>query len=189
MGVGAAPLMQDVEAVRAIKDKAALAEFMGRSTGTFGISLVGTDISSDPNFPDRTVLSVGQDGVGLPDRDYYLKDGFKKQRDAYAAYVERTFKLIGDPDPGGSAQAVIAFETAAATARRVSAHPPSAGEKRENASPPVLSSAAAAPASSQATMAARRAREDGPPWGESEHASGTPRPPRAARRRRVARLP
>ena len=114
--LGSAPLMRDVEAVRALPDKAALAGFMGHSTGTFGISLIGNDISADPNFPDRTVLGVGQDGIGLPDRDYYLKDGFKKQRDAYAAYVERTFKLIGDPDPAGSAQAVLAFETAAATA-------------------------------------------------------------------------
>lgn len=113
--LGATPLMHDIEAVRALPDKAALAAFMGRSTGTFGISLLGTAVFADPNFPERTVFGVGQDGIGLPERDYYLKDGFKKQRDAYAAYVERTFKLIGDPDPAGSAQKVLAFETAAAT--------------------------------------------------------------------------
>ena len=113
--LGAAPLLRDVALVRVLPDKAAFARFMGRSTGTFGISLVSADISADPNFPTRTAFGVGQDGIGLPERDYYLKDTFKRQRDAYQAYIERTFKLIGDPDPAGAAKAVMAFETAAAT--------------------------------------------------------------------------
>ena len=113
--LGAAPLMHDIAAVRALPDKAAFVRFMGRSTGTFGISLASADPSADPRFPDRTALYVGQDGLGLPERDYYLKDSFKPQRDAYHAYIERTFAQIGDPDPAGSARAVMAFETAAAT--------------------------------------------------------------------------
>jgi putative endopeptidase len=113
--LGAAPLLHDIAQVRALPDKAAFARFMGRTTGTFGDSLVSADISADPNFPTRTVLGVGQSGLGLPERDYYLKDTFKKQRDAYQAYIERTFALIGDADPAGSARAVMAFETAAAT--------------------------------------------------------------------------
>ena len=113
--LGAAPLMKDIAEVRGLADKAAFARFMGRSTGRFGISLISADISADPKFPTRTVLGVGQSGLGLPERDYYLKDTFKRQRDAYQAYIERTFKLTGDADPAGSAAKVIAFETAAAT--------------------------------------------------------------------------
>ena len=113
--LGAVPLMHDIAAVRALPDKAAFARFMGQSTGRFGSSLVSADISADPKYPTRTVLGVGQSGLGLPERDYYLKDTFKRQRDAYQAYIERTFTLIGDPDPAGSAKAVMAFETAAAT--------------------------------------------------------------------------
>ena len=113
--LGAAPLMRDIAEVRGLADKAAFARFMGRSTGRFGTSLVGADISADPKYPTRTVLGVGQDGLGLPERDYYLKDTFKRQRDAYQGYIERTFKLTGDADPAASAKAVMAFETAAAT--------------------------------------------------------------------------
>ena len=113
--LGAVPLMKDIAEVRGLADKAAFARFMGRSTGRFGISLISADISADPKFPTRTVLGVGQSGLGLPERDYYLKDTFKRQRDAYQAYIERTFKLTGDTDPAGSAAKVMAFETAAAT--------------------------------------------------------------------------
>ena len=36
--------------------------------------------------------------MGLPDRDYYLLDKYKPQRDAYRAYIERTLELIGDAE-------------------------------------------------------------------------------------------
>ena len=67
--LGAAPLLRDVALVRALPDKAAFARFMGRSTGTFGISLVSADISADPNFPTRTAFGVGQAKLGEPRQD------------------------------------------------------------------------------------------------------------------------
>lgn len=60
-------------------------------------------------------LFLGQAGLGLPDRDYYLKDTFKPQRDAYRAYIERTFTM-GQPEPAKAADAVMAFETEVAKA-------------------------------------------------------------------------
>ena len=47
----------------------------------------------------------------MPNRDYYLKPQFKPQRDAYRAYIERTFKAIGQPNPAAAADRVMAFET------------------------------------------------------------------------------
>ena len=48
-------------------------------------------------------LYLYQAGLGLPNRDYYLKPEFKPQREAYRAYIERTFKTIGNPNPAAAA--------------------------------------------------------------------------------------
>ena len=66
---------------------------------------------ADPDTPTVNVLWLGQGGIGLPDRDYYLNDSFKPQREAYRAYIARTMKMIGNPDPEKAADAVLAFET------------------------------------------------------------------------------
>ena len=57
-------------------------------------------------------LFLGQAGIGLPDRDYYLTATFKPQLDAYRAYVERTLTMIGYAAPAKNADAVLAFEKA-----------------------------------------------------------------------------
>ncbi len=109
--LGTKPLMADIAAVAAIKDKSEMARFMGASQGSFGASIVGGGPYADPDTPTVNVLWLGQGGIGLPDRDYYLNDSFKPQRDAYRAYIARTIKMIGNPDPEKAADAVLAFET------------------------------------------------------------------------------
>lgn len=103
--------MADIAAVAAIKDKSEMARFMGASQGSFGASIVGGGPYADPDTPTVNVLWLGQGGIGLPDRDYYLNDSFKPQREAYRAYIARTMKMIGNPDPEKAADAVLAFET------------------------------------------------------------------------------
>jgi putative endopeptidase len=66
-------------------------------------------------------LYLYQSGLGMPTREYYLKPEFKKQRDAYRAYVERTFKAIGNPNPAAAADRLLAFETEIAKASWASA--------------------------------------------------------------------
>ena len=109
--LGTKPLMADIAAVAAIKDKSEMARFMGASQGSFGVSIVGGGPYADPDTPTVNVLWLGQGGIGLPDRDYYLNDSFKPQRDAYRAYIARSMKMIGNPDPEKAADAVLAFET------------------------------------------------------------------------------
>ena len=109
--LGTKPLMADIAAVAGIKDKSEMARFMGASQGSFGASIVGGGPYADPDTPTVNVLWLGQGGIGLPDRDYYLNDSFKPQREAYRAYIARTMKMIGNPDPEKAADAVLAFET------------------------------------------------------------------------------
>jgi putative endopeptidase len=114
--LGAKPLMADIAAVQVIKDRTEMARFMGASQGAFGVSIVGGGPYADSNDPTRNVLWLGQGGIGLPDRDYYLNDSFKPQRDAYRAYIVRTMKMIGDPAPEKAADTILAFETEIAKA-------------------------------------------------------------------------
>jgi putative endopeptidase len=108
------PLQADAKRVAAIADKDAFARFMGETNGAFGITLISAGVGPDPAHPAMNTLFLGQAGLGLPDRDYYLTPTFKPQLDAYRAYVERALGLIGDPEPAKHADAVLAFETAVA---------------------------------------------------------------------------
>lgn len=110
-GLAAKPLMADIAAVAAIKDKSAMARFMGGTQGTFGSTIVSGGPYADTADPTVNVLWLGQAGIGLPERDYYLNDSFKPQRDAYRAYIARTMKMVGNADPEKAADAIMAFET------------------------------------------------------------------------------
>jgi putative endopeptidase len=105
------PLRRDLERVAAIATKDDFTAFMGETNGTFGSTLFGPFVAPDPAHPEINTLFLGQAGLGLPDRDYYLKDTFKPQRDAYRAYLERTFTMTGYPEPAKTADAVMALET------------------------------------------------------------------------------
>ena len=109
--VGIAPLKRDLVAIKAIRTKAQFARYMGVTNGRFGSSVVDMGVSSDTANPNLNVLYLGQGGLGLPEREYYFADQFKKQRDAYRAYIVRTMTMLGYANPAGAADAIIAFET------------------------------------------------------------------------------
>ena len=74
----------------------------------------------EPDFKNSTQMIAGldQSGLGLPDRDYYLKTDAKSVaiRTAYLAHVQKMLQLLGDtPDAAAKeAQAVVSVETAMA---------------------------------------------------------------------------
>ncbi|MGR4862987.1 M13 family metallopeptidase [Caulobacter sp. LARHSG274] len=108
------PLKADLAAIAAIRTKTAFAQALGRAHGGFGADIFSLDIYPDAKNPEVNILYIGQSGLGLPDRDYYLTDGFKPQLAAYAAFVERALKMAGYADPAKAAAEVVAFETAIA---------------------------------------------------------------------------
>ena len=74
-------------------------------------AIAGLFIDSDLKAPERYAVYLNQSGLGLPDRDYYLKPEFAAQRQAYADYATQLLTLIGWDDPAGAAARAIAFET------------------------------------------------------------------------------
>jgi putative endopeptidase len=111
--LGIKPLTAGLARLRAINNKTAFARFMGTIQGRFGTALVAMDIEADTADPTLNVLFVDQDGLGMPDREYYLNPQFDKNRTAYKAYLARTLKVLGYGNPR-AATAVYAFEEAIA---------------------------------------------------------------------------
>lgn len=108
--VGLAPLKRDLAALNAIKTKAQFARYMGTTNGRFGSAVVDIGVDADTANPELNVLYLGQGGLGLPEREYYFGDQFKKQRDAYHAYIARTMKTLGYANPEAAADTIIGFE-------------------------------------------------------------------------------
>jgi putative endopeptidase len=106
----AAPLQQDLNDIKAIASKADMVRLMGRSQFGFGSSVFKLGVIPDLKGPKVYTAALIPSGMGLPDRDYYLTDKFKKQRDEYSAYIARTLKMINWPDADQAAAAILAFE-------------------------------------------------------------------------------
>jgi putative endopeptidase len=113
---GAAPIAADLAAIAAAKTKADLAALMGRANDGFMPSIFAASISEDLKAPTRYAVYVGQAGLGLPDRDYYLDPGFAAKKSAYQAYVAKMLGLAGWPDPASAAKSIVAFESDIAAA-------------------------------------------------------------------------
>ncbi|MDP2118105.1 MAG: M13-type metalloendopeptidase [Brevundimonas sp.] len=112
----ARPLQPYLAAIRAANTHDAMAVYMGQTQGRVGASIFGTGISIDQKAPTRYVVSTGQSGIGLPNRDYYLDARWAQQKVLYQAYVARMLEMIGWENPTAAAEAIVAFETRLAEA-------------------------------------------------------------------------
>src|SRR5436190_5429325 len=117
---GRAPLAPDLQRVDAIKDKNDIPAVAGH------LQTVGTDVffgfGAAPDFKDASqyILIYAQGGLGLPDRDYYLKDDADatKLRGEYEKHVAKMMQLGGETaaQAAATAKSVLAIETTLARA-------------------------------------------------------------------------
>jgi putative endopeptidase len=107
------PELNDVKNAKTRDDFAAL---MGRTTTDFEFSLFNPIIDVDLKDPKKYAFYLGQAGIGLPDRDYYLKPDFTGQKTAYQNYVTTILKLLNWTDPDKTAKEIVEFETKIAEA-------------------------------------------------------------------------
>jgi len=112
----AAPIAGELDAIRSAASAADLAVLMGRARGGFGPSLFAVAVSPDEKDPTHYAVYASQSGLGLPDRDYYLRDAFKSQLAQYRDYAARLLDMIGWADASRRAEDVVAFETRIAEA-------------------------------------------------------------------------
>jgi putative endopeptidase len=115
---GLAPVKPWLDEIDAVKTPAQLARVMGRLQG---VSSTGLELAVYPDAKEPGIYRAltWQDGLGLPDRDYYLKDDerFVKAREAYLVYLEKLFALSGDAAAAEHAKTVYALEKRMAEAQ------------------------------------------------------------------------
>jgi len=116
----ASPLQPGLEAIAKMNSIRELAELVAGEHLNGASTLF--EFGSNQDFEDssRVIAFATAGGLGLPDRDYYVKDepNMREIREKYAAHVTRMFQLLGD-DPNtaaNEAQTVMAMETALAKA-------------------------------------------------------------------------
>ncbi|MEO8216550.1 MAG: M13-type metalloendopeptidase [Acidobacteriota bacterium] len=112
----AKPVQPLLDAIRKAKTRDDMAAIMGATSRGFGSSFFSGGVSDDAKHPDRYAFYMGQSGLGLPDREFYLRDKFKEQKDRYTKYVADMLGLAGWDDPDKSAGEVVAMETKIADA-------------------------------------------------------------------------
>ena len=115
--LGARPLQGDLAKIKAAATHEKLAALMGDKDVPVD-GLFRAFVSPDAKNPSRYTVNMGSGGIGLPDKDYYLKDTpqFLAARAAYKQYMVKMLTLVGWNDPQGSADAVMAMETQMARA-------------------------------------------------------------------------
>jgi len=70
-----------------------------------------TMVAADDKASTTNVTILDSDGLGLPDRDYYVKPEFKDKLDGYTAHVGKMLALAGVAKPEAAAADVVALET------------------------------------------------------------------------------
>jgi len=79
----------------------------------------GFYVGQDDKNPDRYVAQMGQSGIGMPDRDYYLSTDAKivATRAQYLTHLTNVLTLAGQPGAAARAKAILAYETGIARAQ------------------------------------------------------------------------
>ena len=117
---GSAPLRAEIAELTAFTDAAGLARALGTAERRGIKTPFDFGIGVDDKNPDVYLAALGQGGLGLPDRDYYLKDNaqFTAARAMYKANVAKMLTLAGYPDPAGNAERIYALEVEIAKVHR-----------------------------------------------------------------------
>ena len=115
-GLGAAAIAPELDAVRKARTHGDLAALMGRTNTDFEGALFNLGVDVDLKDPKRYAVYISQGGLGLPDRDYYLKSDFARQKAAYRDYAATLLELAGWKKPKQAAAKVVGFETRIARA-------------------------------------------------------------------------
>jgi endothelin-converting enzyme/putative endopeptidase len=112
---GLTPLRDQLARIDGLTHKAELAAGLA-ALHAIGVNvLFGFDSGADDDDPAHDIAQLTAGGLGLPDRDYYLKDDAKsvELRGQYRAHVARMLALLGTEQAAAEADAdgIIAFET------------------------------------------------------------------------------
>jgi putative endopeptidase len=112
--LGLAPLAGELAKVAEIKDKNEIPALMARFSKLGANAPFDFAIHQDNKDSTKYVADIVQGGLGMPDRDYYLKADDAKLsavKAKYQIHVEKMLALAGDKDAAANAKAIVELET------------------------------------------------------------------------------
>jgi predicted metalloendopeptidase len=118
--LGTKPLAGELHRIAALKDKKGLPALMAHLS-QIGVSTpYGIGVAQDARESTKYAAHIRQSGLGMPDRDYYLKLDDKRMLETRAKYEQHIAKILtlaGDKNADAKAKAIVAFETDIAKAQ------------------------------------------------------------------------
>jgi len=114
--LGLKPLQAEFAAIDAAKDMNALPTLMAHMNAIGAGAPYGLGINLDARNSTQYAVILFQGGLGMPDRDYYLKDDVKLKdaRASYRAHIEKMLGMAGESKAAEHAAAILNLETSLA---------------------------------------------------------------------------
>ena len=112
--LGVKPLASELQRIRTLKDKKGVPNLVAHLSKIGVATPYGIRVGQDARASTKYATYIGQGGLGMPDRDYYLKLDDKRMaetRAKYEAHVARILTLAGEKNAAEQAKAIVAFET------------------------------------------------------------------------------
>ena len=111
--LGYKPLNGELAKIRGLKDKKSVPAMVAHLSKIGVATPYGMRVGQDARESTRYAVYVGQSGLGLPDRDYYLKDEPRLVdiRAKYLKHIETMLTMVGRKDAAAAAKDIVAFET------------------------------------------------------------------------------
>jgi len=118
---GISPIQPDLSAIDKLQDRTALLSYLGQLSGRMmGTFFFNSGSAQDPGDSSQMIAEVGAGGLGLPDRDYYVKTDAKSEetRQKYLAYITKLLTLNGESSAQAATDAtsILRIETTLAKA-------------------------------------------------------------------------
>jgi putative endopeptidase len=110
--LGLTPVRASLDTISGARTHEDIARIMGRPDMPVRTP-IREGVTVDQKNPDRYIISVSQGGLGLPERDYYLKDDPKlvEIRVKYHAHIVRMLTLAGEKNAEAQAKSIVELET------------------------------------------------------------------------------
>ena len=112
--LGAQPILPYIAEIQAIGSKDELATLLGKMNLYGEGGFYGFGVEADLTNSDMQVLYMSQGGLGMGDRDYYLKEENKALYEGYKAFLVKVLGLAGIQSPEKVADLDLVVENALA---------------------------------------------------------------------------
>jgi putative endopeptidase len=117
--LGLKPLQPELDRIAAIDNRKALAEFLREGADRRGLYFFGAGSQQDAKNSEAVIVGLFAGGLGLLDRDYYLKTDAKSEeiRKRYVAYLAQLLVMAGEPQTSADKQAASTMQIETALAK------------------------------------------------------------------------